>query len=179
MEDLDFKSQRVHVTKTMIYHNAHDFHTDQPKTKASIRKVALSADCLRQIERWHECQKHSIGTCRYVFSTTGIPMNRNAVEKMIWHKADECGLPRVNCHSLRHAHASLLIEQGANPLLLRDRLGHSDVKITLQVYGHLYPNRDQTLAQSLDGLVTLPAAKQSPQESDEKNSQRTGEEPEK
>lgn len=178
-KDLDFKSQLVHVTKTMIYHNAHDFHTDQPKTKASIRKVALSADCLRQLERWHECQKHSIGTCRYVFSTTGIPMNRTVVERLIRRKAMQAMVPIIRIHDLRHSHASLLIEQGANPLLVRDRLGHSDVKITLQIYGHMYPNRDKQLAQLLDGLVILPAVQQPPQELDEKNSQKEGEEPEK
>ncbi len=67
------------------------------------------------------------------------------------------GIPRIRVHDLRHSHASLLIHRKADPLLIRDRLGHSDVKITLGIYGHLYPNRDQEVAEDLDGLVQLSA----------------------
>ncbi|WP_100487099.1 site-specific integrase [Sporolactobacillus pectinivorans] len=156
--DIDFSNHYVAVNKTLIYRNAHDFQATPPKTKASVRKVALSRDCLAQLKRWQERQKQSLGDCRYVFSTTGIPMNRNAVEKLIRRKAEEVGVPRIRVHDLRHSSASLLIHQKADPLLIRDRLGHSDVKITLGIYGHLYPNRDQEVAEDLDGLVQLSAS---------------------
>ncbi|MFT8927907.1 MAG: site-specific integrase [Sporolactobacillus sp.] len=151
--DIDFSNDYVMVNKTIVYHNAHDFYATPPKTKASVRKVGLSDDCLAQLKRWQERQRQHLGECQYVFSTTGIPMNRNAVEKLIRRKAEEVGVPRIRVHDLRHSHASLLIHRKVDPILIRDRLGHSDVKITLGIYGHLYPNRDAEMAQELNGLI--------------------------
>ena len=43
-----------------------------------------------------------------------------------------------------------LIEKGVEPLLIRDRLGHKDIRITLNTYGHLYPNQQRKIANLLD-----------------------------
>ena len=45
---------------------------------------------------------------------------------------------------------SYLIEKGVEPLLIRDRLGHKDIRITLNTYGHLYPNQQRKIANLLD-----------------------------
>ena len=51
---------------------------------------------------------------------------------------------------LRHSHVAYLIEKGVEPLLIRDRLGHKDIRITLNNYGHLYPNQQRKIANLLD-----------------------------
>ncbi len=51
---------------------------------------------------------------------------------------------------LRHTHAALLIRDGANPLAIQKRLGHKDIRTTLNVYGHLLPEQDETLSGRLD-----------------------------
>ena len=51
---------------------------------------------------------------------------------------------------LRHSHASMLIEMGFAPLEIADRLGHESVKTTLDTYSHLYPDKDQQLADRLN-----------------------------
>lgn len=43
-----------------------------------------------------------------------------------------------------------LINQGIEPLLIKERLGHKDIKITLNTYGHLYPSRQREIARMLD-----------------------------
>lgn len=102
-------------------------------------------------------------------------MNRNAVEKLIRRKAEEVGVPQIRVHDLRHSHVSLLIHRKADPLLIRDRLGHSNVKIPLEIYGNLYPNRDQELAEDLDGLITLSKSEEKPnQQSDKKQTKDEG-----
>ena len=47
------------------------------------------------------------------------------------------GLQGVNLHSLRHFHASLLIQKGESPVLVSKRLGHANVSITMNTYAHL------------------------------------------
>ncbi|MDO4618213.1 MAG: hypothetical protein Q4B31_01655, partial [Clostridia bacterium] len=51
-----------------------------------------------------------------------------------------------------HSHASLLIEMGYNIFLVSERLGHEKVDTTMNIYGHLYPNKQQALATDLNKL---------------------------
>ena len=65
-------------------------------------------------------------------------------------------LERVTPHSLRHTHASLLIFSGADPQVVRRRLGHANIVVTLQKYGHLFPNQDEMATARLEEfLATL------------------------
>ncbi|GAB2044681.1 hypothetical protein AGATL06_11780 [Agathobaculum sp. TL06] len=56
-------------------------------------------------------------------------------------------------HELRHSHASLLIELGVSPLSISERLGHEDIKTTLNTYSHLYPNKQSEIAEVLTEYV--------------------------
>jgi hypothetical protein len=70
------------------------------------------------------------------------------------------GLPEMfRTYDLRHTHASLLIDEGANPLEVAQRMGHTDASITLRVYGHLFEGAQQRLTDQLDELrrVSAPA----------------------
>ena len=75
---------------------------------------------------------------------------KSALEKEIKRVADKAGLPIIRVHDLRHSHASMLIELGFSPLEIADRLGHESVKTTLDTYSHLYPDKDQKLADRLN-----------------------------
>ena len=48
----------------------------------------------------------------------------------------------LRVHDLRHSHASFLINNGVDILLISKRLGHSNTAMTLNVYSHLYPDRE-------------------------------------
>lgn len=58
----------------------------------------------------------------------------------------------VRTHDLRHTCASLLISLGAHPRAIMERLGHSDISVTLNVYGHLFPSLEEQLTDGLDDL---------------------------
>ncbi len=60
------------------------------------------------------------------------------------------GLEPLTPHELRHTHAAMLIRDGANPLAIQKRLGHKDIRTTLNVYGHLFPEQDEILSELLD-----------------------------
>ena len=48
----------------------------------------------------------------------------------------------VHLHTLRHTHATYLLEAGESIRAVQERLGHSSVKTTLELYGHVLPGRD-------------------------------------
>ena len=61
----------------------------------------------------------------------------------------KAGLRRIRVHDLRHSHASFLIEKGFSPLLIAERLGHENIQTTLQIYSHLYPNKQHEVAEMI------------------------------
>ena len=65
---------------------------------------------------------------------------------------DEAGEPRFGIHALRHAAASLFIEQGWNPKKVQTLLGHSSINMTMDVYGHLFesPEEDVLMFEKLE-----------------------------
>lgn len=62
------------------------------------------------------------------------------------------GVKQIRLHDLRHSHASLFIELGFTPLLVSERLGHEKIQTTLDIYSHLYPNKDIVVVKKLDSL---------------------------
>ena len=53
-------------------------------------------------------------------------------------------------HDIRHSHVAYLIYQGVEPLIIKERLGHKDIQMTLNTYGHLYPSQQKKVAEMLD-----------------------------
>jgi integrase len=58
-------------------------------------------------------------------------------------------------HDLRHAHASLLLKQGTHPKIVSERLGHSGVGITLDIYSHVLPGLEAEAVGRLDELLGI------------------------
>ena len=66
---------------------------------------------------------------------------------------DISGIRKIKIHELRHSHASHLIELGVSPLTISERLGHEDIKTTLNTYSHLYPNKQSEIADMLSEYI--------------------------
>ncbi|PKB67013.1 MAG: hypothetical protein BZY81_05565 [SAR202 cluster bacterium Io17-Chloro-G4] len=56
------------------------------------------------------------------------------------------GLSNIRFHDLRHAHASLMLLTGADPKLISERLGHSSIAITMDIYAHILPGLQEEAA---------------------------------
>ena len=86
----------------------------------------------------------------FVFSYNRAPTNKSATSRIITRHSKFAGVHRIKTNALRHSHASLLISLGENALVIRDWLGHEDIKTTLGTYGHLYPNMNREVADKLN-----------------------------
>jgi hypothetical protein len=73
-----------------------------------------------------------------------------------WHRiwtpsVAAAGLPpNLRIHDLRHTCAALLIARGAHPKAIQTHLGHSTIQVTMDRYGHLFPDEMDRLAEGLD-----------------------------
>jgi integrase len=90
--------------------------------------------------------KHGVARTEFLYA--------ESIRRYILKPALEAdGLPAdVRTHDLRHTCASLLISLGAHPRAIMERLGHSDISVTLNVYGHLFPSLEAQLTDGLDDL---------------------------
>ena len=69
--------------------------------------------------------------------------------------ATAVGLGGLTPHSLRHTAASLAIAAGADVKVVQQMLGHKSATMTLDLYGHLFPDRLDTVADAMDAARTL------------------------
>lgn len=83
------------------------------------------------------------GLSEYVFPGTPqgkykyrIPWN---IAQIIKGMCREVGIPERNFYSLRHTHATVLMELGIHPKIVQERLGHSSIRITMDTYSHVSP----------------------------------------
>lgn len=118
------------------------------KTKAARRRVMMPQfvqDLMtEQMERW--ASPECMWATKY-----GTRPNGNGWRRKVWRASLlRSGLPHLRFHDLRHTAAALAIGEGAHPVLVQRRLGHASVTITLGVYGHLFPEADENVADRLD-----------------------------
>lgn len=106
------------------------------------------------MSEWKKIQGTNI-TTDFVFSYNGLPTNKSTTSHIIARHSRLAGVNKIKTHALRHSHASLLISLGENALVIRDRLGHEDIKTTLGTYGHLYPNMNREVANKLDRIIDI------------------------
>ena len=159
--DIDFTTGLCSITKTLYYHNQSDYKFTKPKTRAAIRSIYLDEDTLSELAAWRKVQRVVIPDCEFVLSYNGLPTTKTRLPRAMKKLADLAGVHRVRVHDLRHSHASLLINMGESPLLLKERLGHEKIQTTLGTYGHLYPNTNQAVAKKLTGILNYSEPKTS------------------
>lgn len=144
--DYDNKANTITVTKTLS-RTATGYVIAPPKTPKSRRTVTIpckaSAVLNAYIATLYEPQPRD---------TIFIGLNGNHLAYVIKLAAAGADVKKIRVHDLRHSHASLLINNGANIKAVSERLGHDDIKTTLNTYGHLYKNQDNALAAMLDKL---------------------------
>jgi integrase len=83
----------------------------------------------------------------------GTPLRSSNFRRSVWLQAiepiEQAGLL---VHDLRHCCASLLIATDAHPHYVKEHLGHSSIRVTMDIYGHLYDDKKDDMALRLEDL---------------------------
>ena len=64
-------------------------------------------------------------------------------------------MPPIRFHDLRHTAATLMLSGGIHPKAVSERLGHTSISLTLNIYSHVQPAMQEAAAQKLDALLGL------------------------
>ena len=144
--DVDSKCRYVQVRRQLVLMDGRMMES-QPKTKAGRRRIDLPAHIATILA---DHKKQSDG--KWVFATdAGQPLNATAMVRNHFEKIlTAAGLPHFSFHSLRHTMATLCLLKGVSPKVVQERLGHSNVVITLETYSHVLPSMQTDAAARLD-----------------------------
>lgn len=143
VSDVDFQKRTISITKSYQRMGGRDVITE-PKTSKSKRVITIP-------------QFLAIDLQDYLNSMYGVqdedrlfPITKYYLEHEMERGIKRSGVKRIRIHDLRHSHASMLVEMGFSPLEIAERLGHEKIETTLNTYSHLYPNKQEQLADKLD-----------------------------
>jgi integrase len=87
-----------------------------------------------------------------VCTEKGTPLNPSNLRRSFIRLCKEADVPQIRFHDLRHTHATHLLAQGVNIKVISERLGHSNIKVTLDTYSHVLPTMQDEAAKAIDDL---------------------------
>ena len=158
--DVDPEAGRVAVrhTRVLVYDRA---TVSEPKTRRSRRVVALDSGTVQAVTLHRQRQDDESDYAGEVWTETGYvfvredgePLDPDRISHLFRLTADAAGVPRIRLHDLRHTAAALALATGMHPKVMSDRLGHSSIAITLDVYGHLVPGLQEDAAAAVGALL--------------------------
>jgi len=161
---VDLMRKALMITETLLPVSAYGDQRLQlvkgpPKTEAGDRAVPIPSWLCEQLAEMlaDRANRHGypIDPNEPLFvNRVGKPLNRDKFRETVIRPAlRAAGLPEaIRTYDLRHGHASMLIDLGANLLAVAQRMGHSDPTVTLREYGHLFEGVQERLSEQLDQL---------------------------
>ena len=159
--NVDLGRGRLQVVNTLQRISGRGLVLGVPKTERSRRSIALSdaaVGLLHQVRGKQTIQKAEIADAwtQSGFVLThpdGMPLDSEVVSKAFTKLVKEAGFPDLTMHGLRHTHATILLEQGVNPKVVSERLGHASVATTMDIYSHVLPDMQEKAAQAIDTVL--------------------------
>ncbi|MDR4994440.1 site-specific integrase [Bacillus altitudinis] len=158
--DIDRYKKEIDVNKASTFING-EHVLIEPKTKTSIRRISINSKLLSLLDQWrHEQEKlfndlgvfHSDQTLIFQYKDT--PPRKDIFSRKIkYFCSNDENLKVIRLHDLRHSHVALLIDQGEEYHTIKERLGHASIRTTIDVYGHLFPNKQKAMAEKLDDII--------------------------
>lgn len=132
------------------------------KSKSGRRSIVLTDDAIRELKAWRKRQAQEKLLLGEAYQDNGLvfckedgtPLDPRDFTKRFQRHLEKAGLPKVRLHDLRHTHASLLLARGVHPKVVQERLGHSSITMTLDLYSHLVPGLQEAAAATLNGLLS-------------------------
>lgn len=122
------------------------------------RTVALPSLAVEELRRWRLAQAEELlklgiradDGWHVVTQADGSPLQPRSLTHVVSDFLKEWG---VTLHKLRHSHASHMLASNVHPKIVQERLGHSSIAITLDIYSHLMPNMQEGAAATVDGVL--------------------------
>lgn len=162
--DVDLDAGVAAIVRTLVT-VGHTPTVSEPKTAAGRRPVRLDAHTVTLLRAHRTAQlteRALLGLGRppadaLVFCDAhGEALHPDRVSREFQRRCERWGLPRLPLHGLRHTWATLAMRNGVHPRVVQERLGHSNIAVTLGTYSHVAPVMHEEAAELVAGLFRRP-----------------------
>jgi integrase len=156
--DLDLGFASIRQTVIAVHHQV---QLGEPKTAKGRRTVSLDPTtvlALREHRRRQAAERLQVGrgwqNNDLVFcGIDGGPLHPERFSRTFADRARQLELPAIRLHDLRHGWATLALKAGEHPKVVQERLGHSNVGITLDIYSHVTPGLHAEAARRIANVI--------------------------
>ncbi|VGV07840.1 DNA integration/recombination/inversion protein [Streptococcus pyogenes] len=144
--DIDLENGTIAINKT---YNKNLKFLSTAKTQSGNRVISVDKKILRSLKLYQMRQRqlfNEVGArvSEVVFATpTRKYFNASVRQSALDTRCKEAGIERFTFHAFRHTHASLLLNAGISYKELQYRLGHANISMTLDTYGHLSKDKEK------------------------------------
>ena len=145
--DVDTLRHTINIDKGLTRGENARLYVQAPKTVNSTRIIDIDRATCEMLAKWHTRQKKELLASAHPSNTNKEQLvfcnNKNEylspsrLRTWLVYLIKKYNLKYITVHGFRHTHASLLFEAGATLKQVQDRLGHSDIKTTMNVYAHV------------------------------------------
>ena len=155
--DIDFEKKLVYITKGVVLDENEIPMISTTKTKKSVRTVSLDAESIAILKKWkieqakelmsigiNSLNKHQL-LFTYDANKLYRPSYSNCWLEQIIKKYN---LKKITMHGFRHSHCSLLFEMNTPIQVVQDRLGHTNIKTTMDIYTHVTEKQRDDIAEN-------------------------------
>jgi integrase len=159
--NIDLDLCTLSVTQALHRPSGRSYVLRSPKSRAGRRRIDLPPSLtlvLRQYRVEQENQRDMLGKALtdddFVFAhPNGTPWDPSTITHAFQRIIRNAALPHVRLHDLRHTHATLMLKAGVHPKIVSERLGHSNIGITLDTYSHVLPGLQEAAAKRFDDMM--------------------------
>lgn len=162
-KDVELEKGIVTVCRTLVRRKGGGWYYGEPKTPRSRRNIPLPTSMLRALimHKRQQAETRLKAGAEYqnndlVFATgDGTPLLlRNIIRRHFRPILKRAGLPEtLRLYDLRHTCATLMLSAGVHPKVASERLGHSSVTLTMDVYSHVLPSMQQDATEKLESIL--------------------------
>jgi integrase len=157
----NFERGTVFIEQSLTEITGEGLHLKNTKNKRS-RTVSLPGYLLKMLEKFNEQSLHERSQVEdklewpdyfFVFANEfGKPIRPDSISQWWRRFTKKFELKHIRFHELRHTSATLLINEGVHAKVISERLGHADISTTMNIYGHVLAEADQTAASHFDAF---------------------------
>ncbi|MFC7688160.1 site-specific integrase [Ureibacillus sp. GCM10028918] len=153
--DVNFKDNEIRINKALS-RGENNLYVKTTKTKSSIRTIPMDKKTIDILQQWKKLQKqdnlmlgkNALQPKQLVFSNENNDyLQPTKTRKWMRQVQQKYNLEKITTHGLRHTHCSLLFEAGASIKEVQERLGHSDIKTTMNIYTHVTKKAKEATAE--------------------------------
>ena len=162
--DIDFNGKTINITKTVSLDESENAIITTPKTKKSVRKISIDDQTLIELRQWKTIQSqyylakgiNIFGLDQFLFTNKENKIYQpTLVNEWLYYLEKKYPLKHITLHGFRHTHCSLLFEMGTPLEEVQERLGHTDIKTTMNIYTHVTEKRKEKTAEKFAKFVNF------------------------